>query len=68
MTTVQDLFLDFYPNYKEKYKPSMEQAKAAKDILRCRTADLGGHAYECETCGHTQVRYNSCEIGTVPCE
>src|SRR4051794_38973163 len=60
MTTVQDVFLTFYPKYKEKYRSSMEQTKAAKDIMSCRTSDLGGHAYECETCGHTQVRYNSC--------
>lgn len=60
MTSVQDIFRAFYPQYKEKYKPSPEQAKAANDIIRCRTSDLGGHAYECETCGHTQVRYNSC--------
>jgi hypothetical protein len=60
MTTVQDLFQTFYPQYKENYRPSMEQAKAAKGILNCRTSTLGGHAYECETCGHTEVRYNSC--------
>lgn len=60
MTSVQDIFRAFYPHYKEKYKPSSEQAKAANDIIRCRTSELGGHAYECETCGHTQVRYNSC--------
>lgn len=60
MTTVQDLFLTFYPKYKEKYKPSMEQAKAAKDMMNCKSSVLGGHAYGCDTCGHTEVRYNSC--------
>jgi hypothetical protein len=60
MNTVQDLFNTFYPQYKEKYKASMEQTKAARDMMNCRTATLGGHAYECETCSHTQVRYNSC--------
>lgn len=60
MTTVQDLFVAYYPKYKETYTPSLEQAKAANDIMRCRTAEIGGHAYECESCGHTQVRYNSC--------
>jgi hypothetical protein len=60
MTTIQEIFKTFLPKYKEKYKLSIEQTKAANDIIRCRTADLGGHAYECETCAHTQVRYNSC--------
>lgn len=39
MTTVQDVFLTFYPKYKEKYRSSMEQTKAAKDIMSCRTSD-----------------------------
>lgn len=60
MSTVQDLFRSFYHQYKEKYKTSSEQTKAARDMMNCRTAKLGGHAYECETCNHTQVRYNSC--------
>jgi hypothetical protein len=60
MSTVQDLFRIFYPKFKERYKPSKEQAKAAKDIINCRTSALGGHAYECESCSHTLVRYNSC--------
>ncbi len=60
MNTVQDLFNTFYPQYKEKYKTSMEQTRAARDMMNCRTATLSGHAYECETCSHTQIRYNSC--------
>ena len=60
MSTVQDLFSASYSQYTEKYKPSLIQAKAAKDIMNCKTAAMGGNAYECETCGHTEVRYNSC--------
>ena len=60
MSTVQDLFLAFYPKYKEQYNPSFEQAKASKAMMNCRTAALGGNAYGCEGCGHTQVSYNSC--------
>jgi hypothetical protein len=60
MSTVQDLFRTFFPKYKERYKLSKEQARAAKDIMNCRTSALGGHAYECESCSHTLVRYNSC--------
>lgn len=29
-------------------------------MMDCRTAALGGRAYGCEGCGHTQVSYNSC--------
>jgi hypothetical protein len=29
-------------------------------IERCRTAALGGHVDECDTCGHQRISYNSC--------
>jgi hypothetical protein len=58
--TIKDLFLKFLPQYKEKYKLSAAQAKAATDIINCRTARLGGHAYECEGCNHSLIRYSSC--------
>jgi len=60
MTTVQDVFLQFYFRYEQSYTPSTQQAKACSDIMRCRTAALGGHVFECEACGHIAVRYNSC--------
>ena len=60
MITVQDVFLKFYPRYKQSYTPSAQQAKASGDIMHCRTAALGGHVCECEKCGHIAVRYNSC--------
>ena len=60
MNTVQDIFNKFYPDYLEKYTPNCQQAKAAKDIMNCRTSALGGHAYKCDKCGNTVVRYNSC--------
>jgi len=60
MTTVQDVFLRFYSRYEQSYTPSTQQAKACADIMRCRTAALGGHVSECDECGHIAVRYNSC--------
>ncbi|MTI57797.1 MAG: hypothetical protein FH760_23630 [Geosporobacter ferrireducens] len=47
MSTVQEVFLRFYSQYKQSYTSSAQQAKAAKDIMSCRTAALGGHFYEC---------------------
>lgn len=60
MNTVQDIFQRFYARYKEPYTPSAQQAKAAEDIMNCRTEALGGHVYECEECGYKVVQYNSC--------
>jgi rubrerythrin len=60
MITVNEMFCRFYPHYRQQYTPSPQQAKAARDIINCRTAALGGRVYECDACGHTVVRYNSC--------
>lgn len=34
--------------------------KALYSIKDCRTAELGGHAYECDECGEIKISYNSC--------
>lgn len=60
MITLQDVFVKFYGQFQERYRPSPIQAKAVHDILQCRTPVLGGHVYECEECGHSIVLYNSC--------
>lgn len=60
MTTLQDVFLHFHHQYTQHYTPSPQQVKAVSDIMRCRTAALGGHAFACEECGHIAVCYNSC--------
>ncbi len=60
MNTVQDAFKRFYPDFRQRFGVYSRQAKAAADILDCRTAALGGRVCECESCGHTKIRYNSC--------
>jgi hypothetical protein len=39
---------------------SSAQRRAARAIVSCRTAALGGHLQECDHCGHRHVSYNSC--------
>ena len=36
------------------------QRKALRDLARCRTAALGGHASRCLDCGRDRIAYNSC--------
>jgi len=60
MTTVQDIFQRFWDSYSALYTPNAQQTKVSEDIQQCRTAALGGHAYECPECSHTVIRYNSC--------
>ena len=39
---------------------SPEQPRALRAMAVCRTAALGGHATQCEQCGHLEMTYNSC--------
>jgi Putative transposase/Transposase zinc-binding domain len=36
------------------------QRRALRDVVRCRTAALGGNAERCTGCGHERLAYNSC--------
>ena len=37
-----------------------EQHAVLRDIARCRTAALGGHADVCDSCDYSTISYNSC--------
>ena len=39
---------------------SPQQTKILYNIIRCRTAALGGHKEICDTCGEIRYSYNSC--------
>jgi len=46
--------------YARRHALSGEQRRALRDILRCRTAALGGHLEVCTACGDERPAYNSC--------
>ena len=46
--------------YKEKYSLSKEQAKVVRNIMACRTVELGGHIEQCKECGAIAIAYNPC--------
>lgn len=60
MVEVQDIFLTYSKDFRSKHKLTPVQHKAMSAIQRCRTSQLGGHKEVCESCGHTQISYNSC--------
>lgn len=64
--TVQDIFLQFYPEYLDKYTPSATQAKVANCIINCKTSAYGTNVSICEDCGHLQIHYNSCRNRCCP--
>jgi hypothetical protein len=49
---------DFFEQQQAKFTDV--QKKAFNDILKCRTAQLGGHLQICDKCNHTKQAYNSC--------
>ena len=64
--TVQDIFKRFYHAYLDKYSPSPEQAKAANNIINCKTGAYGSNISVCEDCGAIHVHYNSCRNRCCP--
>jgi hypothetical protein len=60
MIDLQQIFKIYSAIYKETHKLPLNQLKAISSIEACRTARIGGHVYECDTCGETKVVYNSC--------
>ena len=39
---------------------TVEQRRAVRDLIACRTAALGGHVEVCDQCDEQRVSYNSC--------
>ena len=62
--TTADIFRENQDEFLEKYGRllSPEQIKAARDIMACRTSEMGGHCEHrrCDECGHETQAYNSC--------
>jgi hypothetical protein len=57
-----DVLRAYGPAYLEAYGDtlSVAQRRALRDLVRCRTAELGGHVEACDQCGHRRIAYNSC--------
>ena len=45
---------------------SAQQRKALRDIGSCRTAALGGHLEQCDSCSQQRIAYNSCRNRSCP--
>jgi len=44
----------------DKHKMPVHHLRTLSAIARCRTAELGGHIDQCDSCGHLRISYNSC--------
>jgi len=63
MLELADVFEQYGPAYMKKYGDRMPKRhfQVMRDIMRCRTPDLGGQVYECEPCHQIAYSYHSCQ-------
>ncbi|SPD73368.1 transposase [uncultured Desulfobacterium sp.] len=57
---VADIFRAYGPLYRNNHKLPTRHLRAMRAIEICRTAELGGHKYRCDTCGSFTIFYHSC--------
>jgi Putative transposase/Transposase zinc-binding domain len=57
-----DILRAYTPAFLDAYGDTVspEQHRVLRDLVRCRTAALGGHVEACDGCGHQRIAYNSC--------
>ena len=57
---VADVIRQFEGAYRQQYPVTPQQARVLAALKACRTAELGGHIYECNQCGALEFAYRSC--------
>ena len=59
---VADVFRRYGPAYRQEHADSLSrgQRRVMSAIELCRTAALGGHLEQCDSCGHQRPAYHSC--------
>jgi hypothetical protein len=57
---VADVLREHAAAYTAGHGTSVDQRRVLADLVRCRTAALGGHVSRCDHCGHEEIAYNSC--------
>jgi Putative transposase/Transposase zinc-binding domain len=59
---VADVFRRYSAAYRQQHAGSLSrgQRRVMSAIELCRTAALGGHLEQCDSCGHLRPAYNSC--------
>jgi len=57
---VADLIRRHGDAFLQKHSSSRQQRRVMRAIEQCRTAALGGHLYQCDSCAHQVPVYNSC--------
>jgi hypothetical protein len=70
MVELADIFRRYGPEYIDRFGSKMlpSHLRAIKDIIACRTEQMGGHLYCCENpdCEHLLYAYHSCGNRSCP--
>jgi hypothetical protein len=66
LVTLQTIFQDAFPAYEALHPLPAHVRKAARAIMQCRTAELGGHVQACPDGHLARVWYNSCRHRSCP--
>ena len=61
-----DIFRQHFEAFRHRYVPTPSCERVARDLMRCRTAVLGGHLEVCTSCGFARPAYNSCRNRNCP--
>jgi Putative transposase/Transposase zinc-binding domain len=66
LLTLQDIFCTSYPAYARTHARPAHVRRAARAIMQCRTAALGGHVQACPDGHVSRIWYNSCRHRSCP--
>ncbi len=64
--TVGGIFRKHFDEYSQRYPQPLHKRKAASAMMRCRTAEMGGHVRRCPHGHIEEVHYNSCKHRSCP--
>src|SRR5438105_10158305 len=66
LLTLQDIFCTSSPDYEPTHALPAHVRRAARAIMQCRTAALGGHVQACPDGHMSRIWYNSCRHRSCP--
>ena len=66
MATIQEIIKKHYSAFERKHRLPESVRKAAKALMECRTAALGGHVQACPEGHYHRQWYNSCRNRVCP--
>src|SRR6266700_6037818 len=55
-----DIFREYGEAYRRNRRLAASHLRVMRAVERCRTASLGGHMQQCDSCGFERPAYNSC--------